>query len=34
VARSGAGDLRIAAAMEVAGEEFADGVERATRKGR
>jgi hypothetical protein len=33
-ARSGAGDLRIAAAMEVAGEEFADGVERATRKGR
>jgi hypothetical protein len=30
-ARSGAGDLRIAAAMEAAGEAFADGVERASR---
>jgi hypothetical protein len=31
--RSGAGDLRIAAAMEAAGEAFSDGVERAARKG-
>jgi hypothetical protein len=30
-ARSGAGDLRIAAVMEVAGEAFADGIERAAR---
>jgi hypothetical protein len=32
-ARSGAGDLRIAAAMELAGEAFADGIKRATGKG-
>jgi hypothetical protein len=31
--RSGAGDLRVAAAMETAGEAFADGVERAAREG-
>jgi hypothetical protein len=30
--RSGAGDLRVAAAMETAGEAFADGVERAARR--
>jgi hypothetical protein len=29
--RSGTGDLRIATAMEAAGEAFADGIERATR---
>jgi hypothetical protein len=32
-ARSGAGDLRVAATLEMAGEAFAAGVERAAREG-